>query len=334
MLRCCLLVLVASSAAFPVYQAGPFTNEQYESMFDAWSKQHGKQYSQEELPARFATFSANLDFVTRHNAEAQNGIHTYTVTMNEFADLTSSEFATRLGYRHVPRNESQLRIQRFYGDAPPKIDWRDRGAVTQVKNQGQCGSCWAFSTTGSVEGANFLKTGNLIELSEQELVDCDHDGDQGCGGGMMDNAFNWIEANGGIDSESDYPYKAHRSLFGCSTEKMAQHVATVSNYTNVQPNSEDQLLLAVAQQPVSVAIEADQIGMQLYHKGVFSGTCGTNLDHGVLVVGYGVDGLDYWIVKNSWGSNWGEAGYIRLVRGGKGPAGQCGIASIPSFPIA
>jgi len=329
-----LLAVLAFAAAVPLVQQPKFTDSQYEYLFDQWVAQYGKDYKQSEVQDRFDAFRANLDFVTRHNEEFSNGIQTYKVAMNEFADLTLAEFKqARLGLKFTPKPESERNVVALSGTAADSVDWRAKGAVTPVKNQGQCGSCWSFSTTGSVEGANFIKTGKLVSLSEQELVDCDNNGDQGCNGGLMDNAFTWIQKNGGLTTESNYPYKAHKSLFGCSKKKAADHAATVSGHTDVPASDEAQLALAVAKQPVSVAIEADQSGFQMYHSGVFSGDCGTALDHGVLAVGYGTDsGADYWIVKNSWGATWGEQGYIRLAKDVADSAGQCGIAMAASYP--
>jgi hypothetical protein len=209
------------------------------------------------------------------------------------------------------------------------VDWVAKGAVTPVKNQQQCGSCWAFSTTGSVEGAYFIAKGNLKSLSEEELVECDHNGDNGCKGGLMDNAFQWIKENGGLCSEGDYKYTSGTGVTG-TCKKTCSSVVTLSGHQDVPSKDEDALKAAVAKQPVSVAIEADQSVFQLYKGGVLENiSCGTKLDHGVLIVGYGTDGgKDYWKVKNSWGPSWGEEGYIRLARG----KNMCGIALQPSYP--
>jgi len=220
------------------------------------------------------------------------------------------------------------------GTTEASVDWREKNAVTPVKNQGNCGSCWAFSTTGSVEGAAAIASGQLISLSEQQLVDCSKaEHNNGCNGGLMDYGFLYIEHNGGLTTESDYAYTARDGT--CNGNKAAHHVVTVTDYHDVPQNNADQMEQAVSQGPVSIAIEADKSVFQLYKSGVFSDSgCGTNLDHGVLVVGYGTDnGQDYWIVKNSWGSTWGEQGYIRLLKEVSGP-GMCGMYEQPSYPVA
>jgi KDEL-tailed cysteine endopeptidase len=262
--------------------------------------------------------------------------------MNSLADLSSDEYKNLyLGLAVNPEKLLSKSATPFrYADVPeeslPKsIDWRAKGAVAEVKNQQQCGSCWAFSTTGSIEGINAIFTGQLISLSEQELVDCDTAGDnQGCNGGLMDSAFEFVISNGGLDTEEDYPYTGTDGR--CIRAKKGLHVVSIDGYEDVPAKSMIALKKAVAHQPVSVAIEADQRSFQLYAGGVYNDTkCGTALDHGVLAVGYGVEhGQYYWIVKNSWGPDWGDKGYIKMAMGSQfGPSGICGIQTMASYPV-
>jgi C1A family cysteine protease len=222
------------------------------------------------------------------------------------------------------------------------INWVEKGAVTPVKDQGQCGSCWSFSTTGALEGAYYITYGNLKSFSEQQLVSCDNrkngGKDMGCNGGLMDNAFSWIEKNGGLCLESDYPYTSGttKSSGTCETTCSVVSDSKITQFVDVKANSDNDMMQALNQQPVSIAIEADQKDFQLYKSGVFSGSCGTKLDHGVLVVGYGTEnGSDYYLVKNSWGTVWGDNGYIKLGRGSQynNGAGQCGMLMQGSFPL-
>jgi len=259
---------------------------------------------------------------------------TFTLAHNQFSHMTEEEFnAKQLGFKPRPADEVR-ETNHFTGAAPPTSwDWAPKGAVTPVKNQGQCGSCWAFSTTGSMEGAHFIKTGSLISFSEQQIVDCDIKGDdQGCNGGLMDNAFKWIKSNGGVCKEADYPYKGRQG--GCQTTCTPIDNTVPNSWTDVAATTEA-LTAAVAQQPVSIAIDAGGFFFQFYSSGVYSRSCKTDLDHGVLAVGYGTwtDGkTEYWKVKNSWAATWGMKGFILLEKAKPQTGGQCGILLSASYP--
>ncbi|XP_043710884.1 low-temperature-induced cysteine proteinase [Telopea speciosissima] len=307
-------------------------------IFDSWCEQYGKNYSSEvEKLFRLRVFEDNLAFVTHHNGVANSSS---TLSLNAFADLTHHEFKTsRLGLSLAsadalvspPRDSSSFKIPGFSAQLPSSIDWRGKGAVTKVKDQGSCGACWSFSATGAIEGINQIATGSLLSLSEQELVDCDRSYDSGCGGGLMDYAFEWVIENHGIDTEQDYPYQGGEKT--CNKNKLKKRVVTIDGYVDVPPNSEEQLLQAVASQPVSVGICGSERAFQLYSKGIFTGPCSTSLDHAVLIVGYGSEnGVNYWIVKNSWGTGWGMNGYIHMVRNSGNTQGVCGINMLASYP--
>jgi len=215
---------------------------------------------------------------------------------------------------------------------PSSIDWTSKGAVTDPKNQGKCGSCWSFSTTGALEGAWQIASGHLVSLSEQQLVDCAKNGNMGCQGGSMDLAFSYLEKHD-VCSEDSYPYLAVQGTCHQTNCSKVVPKGSITGFKDVSAQDMDALMQAVSEQPVSVAIEADQMAFQLYKGGILSQECGTKLDHGVLLVGYGTEnGVDYWKVKNSWGAQWGENGYIRMKRGVPG-AGECGIKDQPSYPI-
>lgn len=296
--------------------------------FNNFVIQHDKHYTDEEYVIKFEIFKNNMQKIEKHNTENDD----WKMTINKFADLTSEEFKKIYinGYKkpNYGLRRKQIKLD-YFDDLPSEIDWTLKGAVTEVKDQGQCGSCWAFSTTGSVEGSYFLSTGKLVSFSEQQLVDCSGSYDnQGCNGGLMEYGFKYIEDNG-ICAEQEYGYKAvDGKCVKCTT------ITKIDSFVDITPNNELALQMAVSLQPISIAIEADQLMFQFYHSGVFTSTCGTNLDHGVLIVGYGtLNGVDYWKVKNSWGATWGDKGYILLQRNVKSASGQCGLAIQPSYPI-
>jgi C1A family cysteine protease len=316
----------------------------YEEKFVNWMREHKVQpRNGEHFVQMLKNFANNDDIIETHNAAK----HSFELGHNQFSHLSLDEWRAfvRLGLSRPEPLEGPARIHDAPVNSvlPASVDWVSAGAVTGVKDQGQCGSCWSFSTTGALEGAYYNKYHDLQSFSEQNLVDCDNlkngGKDHGCNGGLMDNAFSWIKKNGGLATEAAYPYISGTTQAAgtCNAAAPKNAQATVASYNDVAA-SDSALMSALAQQPVSVAIEADQTTFQLYKSGVFTGACGTNLDHGVLAVGYGTDaasGLDYYTVKNSWGTSWGQGGYILLGRGSQynSGKGQCGILTgPPSYP--
>ena len=276
----------------------------------------------------------------------------YTLGHNAFSGMSSEEFAEHM---HFGLNREILETTGLRGFsetldtdfAETSVDWRTQNAVTPVKNQKQCGSCWSFSTTGALEGIYAIKRGTLVSYSEQQLVDCDYiragGTSLGCNGGDMKSAMEWIGKNNGLCTESAYPYVSGDTKTNGPCQKSCSIVSgsDISTTVSVSANSDSAMMTALAQQPVSIAIEADQSSFQLYKSGVFTGAGGANLDHGVLLVGYGtMNGLDYYILKNSWDVTWGSQGYMYIARGvdasGKpynGGKGQCGLLMQGVYPV-
>ncbi|MQL97231.1 hypothetical protein Taro_029917 [Colocasia esculenta] len=326
-----VLCAVASHAASrSISRLDPVLEEKFMAeRHEGWMARHGRIYKDEaEKRHRLAIFKRNVEYIDSFN-KAQ-GLQ-YRLDINKFADLTEEEFrATFLGFRSIPNAEARQTWARTFRyanitgqDVPPEKDWRQEGAVTDVKDQKQCGCCWAFSTVAAVEGITQIKVGKLVSLSEQELVDCD-DGDNGCEGGDIRKAFDFIVKNGGLATEDAYPYQGVDGT--CDSKASASRQSPITSFERVRQNDEQALMRAVAQQPISVAIDATKL--QHYRDGVFTGPCGTELNHAVTIVGYGTteEGTKYWMVKNSWGKSWGEAGYVKMQREIEDKQGICGIS--------
>jgi len=325
MLSLVIISLIAVTNSLPaIYQ------------FNAWKQSHGKDYHPDEEANRRQIFMDNMKFIEEYNAREDTIM---TLGTNEYADLTHEEFRSILTGSVNDTNEIKAWMEKdavtFLPpenyEAPSSVDWRSKGAVTPIKNQGQCGSCYSFSTTGSIEGQWFRKNNVLISLSEQQIVDCSTGyGNNGCNGGLMTNSFQYVKHAGGIETERAYPYEAKQKYCRFNTAYIG---AKVKGYSNVGA-SESSLKAAIASTgPISVAIDASHRSLQFYRGGIYyePACSSTNLDHAVLAVGYGSNtNGDYWIVKNSWGTSWGISGYFWLKRN---YYNHCGIASMASFPL-
>jgi cathepsin L len=322
--------------------SGSFIQDVVKEEWNSFKLEHSKKYN-DPVEERFRQkiFLESKRKIAQHNQLYELGKVTYKLGLNKYADLLHQEFvATMNGFNRSTSNlyKSNLNAEAVTFiepdvDVPDSVDWRPKGAVTPVKDQGHCGSCWSFSATGALEGQHFRKSGKLVSLSEQNLVDCSGKyGNDGCNGGLMDQAFQYIKANGGIDTEKTYPYEAVDDT--CRYDA-ANSGATDKGFVDIPQGDEAKLKKALATiGPVSVAIDASRSSFQLYAGGVYyDPECSSDeLDHGVLAVGYGTDkkGQDYWIVKNSWGTSWGNDGYILMARN---KDNHCGIATSSSYPL-
>ena len=323
-----VVVLLGIAAAVAVWAAKE-TDPQISTAakFQEYTEKYSKVYATpEEQAYRLSIFAANEAFVLSHNLENDS----FELELNEFADYLPDELPLGFSEEETVADEAWLDTVSL----PAAVDWRQLGAVTPAKDQKQCGSCWAFSAIGAMEGAHFLHTGQLVSLSEQQLVDCAKAfGNHGCKGGKMDKAFKYVLSVGGVETETDYKYKGEK---GKCKAKETLFVGSIDGYKTVPKNSEMQLKAAVAKRPVSVAIQANQPAFHLYKKGVINAHCGHQLDHGVLLVGYGEEkDRPYWIVKNSWGSHWGDHGFVKILRDDSNTSapGMCGIASYAAYPL-
>ncbi|XP_074294701.1 vignain-like [Silene latifolia] len=338
-----LLICLAMATVIGLSRALDFHEKDLESeerlwnLYKRWCSLHNVSRSLVEKQKRFNVFKENVKYIHEVNQMDKP----YKLKLNQFSDLTIHEFRTSYAGSKIlhhkmlngPRNSTGSFKYANVDNVPESIDWREKGAVTHMKRQGNCSSCWAFATVATVEGINQIRGGKLVALSEQELVDCDTSQNQGCVGGFMDWAFEFIMEKGGITTEENYPYTGTAGT--CNKAKMNSPAVSIDGYENMPDCDESLLLKAVANQPVIVAIDGGSEDMQHYSEGVYTGECGRELNHAVTVVGYGatVDGTKYWIVKNSWGEDWGEKGYIRMQRDISAKEGQCGLAMYALYPI-
>nr|AAY45871.1 cathepsin L-like cysteine proteinase [Longidorus elongatus] len=320
-------------------------NHPYYPVWTNFKLKHAKSYkTKDEELLRFQVFASNHKVIEQHNIEYEAGQHSFALSLNKFADMTNAEFRQRMNGFKLPAKRKLAKSQPLKEDGmifempdnvtiPDSVDWRKEGYVTKVKDQGSCGSCWAFSATGSLEGQHYKQTGKLVSLSEQNLVDCDVNGDdEGCNGGYMDGAFQYVETNKGIDTEASYPYKGRDGRCRFKSEDVG---ATDTGFVDIPEGNETLLEAAIATVgPVSVAIDAASFKFQFYSHGVYyDRSCSPEyLDHGVLAVGYNStkDGKQYYIVKNSWSEDWGDDGYILMSRRKNN---NCGIATMASYPF-
>ncbi|OIW01312.1 hypothetical protein TanjilG_10473 [Lupinus angustifolius] len=323
------LLSISSSSSIPSQYSilGPNldkypSEEDAMKLFQLWKKEHGRVYNNlQDMAKRFDIFISNMNDIIESNSKRTSSSD-YILGLNKFADWSNEEFEeTYLNKNGDMHEDSGMKLNdELSCEVPSSLDWRDKGAVTAVKDQGSCGSCWAFSTAAGIEGINAISTGKLIGLSEQQLMDCDKKS-KACNGGLVKNALNWVVSNGGIASDTDYPYKGKNET--CRKPPEVKNSAFVKGYNHL-PNSDNEILCATTIQPISVCLNAT--GFKNYQSGIFDGRDCQNTtytNHCVLTVGYGSqNGVDYWIVKNSWGKNWGKDGYIWIKRNTDLPYGE------------
>ncbi|XP_008298910.1 cathepsin S-like [Stegastes partitus] len=310
------------------------TSSKMDQHWDLWKQMHSKVYSHpiEEMGRR-RLWEENLDLINVHNLETSLGLHTYELAMNHLGDMTTEEIAGNLAGTIVPTElkRTSLNFMWVNSSLPASLDWRDDGLVTEVKMQGPCGSCWAFSAAGALEGQLKKSTGTLMSLSSQNLLDCSTKyGTKGCNGGFMTQAFQYVIENQGINSDDSYPYSGK---YGHCQYRPQYRAANCSGFVFLPDGDEHALKVALANVgPVSVAVDVSSPKFLFYRHGVYQDdACSHNVSHAMLAVGYGTErGEDYWLVKNSWGVAYGDDGYIKMARNRQS---QCGIADYACYPV-
>ncbi|XP_062715733.1 procathepsin L-like [Aedes albopictus] len=329
-MKCFLILLAIAVAVF----AAP--NEGDKDEWTSFKGRHRKRYNGTEEHRRRGNFNSNKARIDSHNKRHDHGGASFRLGVNEFSDMSPEEFAqTMNGFKPsgaADQSPRQARAAAPTTTSVTSIDWRTLGAVTPVKAQGRCGSCYSFASMGALESHNFIKTGKLVTLSEQNIIDCTIAyGNYGCNGGSMATVYKYVKANSGVDTGASYPYKG--AVSNSCEFNPANIGASITDYVLV-PKNEAALQAAVATiGPVSVAIDTSLPSFQLYKSGIYyDPLCSsTKVTHGMLVVGFGTEnGTDYWLIKNSYGASWGEQGYLRLARNKNN---HCGVASYASYPI-
>ncbi|XP_021071505.1 cathepsin 8-like [Mus pahari] len=306
-----------------------------DSEWKEWKIKYDKKYSMEAEGLKRAVWEENMKLVKQHNIEYYQGKNNFTMQVNGFGDMTRGEFRKMLTDVPFPNLRKKRSIrQPIAGYLPKFVDWRRRGYVTSVKHQGRCNSCWAFSVAGAIEGQMFRKTGRLVSLSAQNLVDCSRmEGNRGCYTGSTFYALKYVWNNGGLEAELTYPYEGREGHCRYLPERSAARITDLSFVSN----SEEDLMRAVATiGPISVGIDASHESFTFYRGGIYyEPKCGSNtVNHGVLLVGYGYegresDGRKYWLIKNSYGEGWGMNDYMKIARGRNN---HCGIATYAVYP--
>ncbi|GAU26865.1 hypothetical protein TSUD_02670 [Trifolium subterraneum] len=331
-----MMILLACVAYPAIMSRTLLSDSSIDEIHSQWMIKYGRTYANtSEMEKRRAIFKENLEFIEKMNNMNKVNGKNYTLGLDDFSDLTIEEMTSCCGIMDIPSELASSKTVFFnmsIDDIPESVDWRDHGAVTSVKQQGACGGCWAFATIAALEGLWQIRTGGLISLSPQYLIDCDT-GSQGCRYGYLDSAFKFATRKhyDAIPTEDTYPYKGVQQT--CNDNIVGG--AAFDGYQLVSRGDEQQLLQAVAQQPVAAAIAAGHYDFRRFMGSeIYKGECGPSVNHAITIVGYGVsdDGEKYWIIKNSWGINWGDSGYMKLIRGTGSPGDHCNILDYPYYP--